>query len=46
MRRPLLAFLTVLSVVLSWATAADAGQSAKGSERHMEIVQVEGIDIF
>jgi membrane-bound serine protease (ClpP class) len=41
-RRPLFAFLTLLSVALSWATAAGAEESAKAAERHMEIVQVEG----
>jgi len=46
MRRPLLALLTLLSVTLSWATSAGAGAApdkvAKGPERHMEVVQVEG----
>jgi membrane-bound serine protease (ClpP class) len=45
-RRTLFALLTLLSVALSWATPAGAGadpvEVAKGGERHMEVVQVEG----
>jgi membrane-bound serine protease (ClpP class) len=41
-RRPLLAFLTLLSAALSWAVAAGASELAKTPERHMEVVQVQG----
>jgi len=46
-RRTLFAFLTLLSVALSWAAptgapAAGPVEVAKGGERHMEVVQVEG----
>ncbi|HEV3364980.1 MAG TPA: NfeD family protein, partial [Acidimicrobiia bacterium] len=42
MRRPLLAFVILLSVALSWAAAADATEVAQTPERHMEVVQVQG----
>src|SRR5437762_11596113 len=32
----------LLAVALSWAAPAGAARTAKGPERHMEIVQVEG----
>ena len=42
MRRPLPAFVTLLSVALPWAAAAGASERAKEPERHMEVVQVQG----
>ena len=42
MRRPLLTFVTFLSVALLWAAAAGASEAAQSSERHMEVVQVQG----
>ena len=42
MRRPLFAFLILLSVALSWAAAVGASELAKTPERHMEVVQVQG----
>ncbi len=42
MRRPLFAFLTLLSVTLPWATAVGATEHAKTPERHMDVVQVQG----
>src|SRR5438067_4561239 len=43
MRRPLFALLVLLCVALPWATPPGAGAAAaKGPERHMEVVQVEG----
>jgi membrane-bound serine protease (ClpP class) len=41
-RRPLFPFLAFLVVALSWAAAAGASEVAKNSERHMEVVQVQG----
>jgi len=41
-RRPLLAFVTLLAVAPSWAAAAGASEVAKEPERHMEVVQVQG----
>jgi membrane-bound serine protease (ClpP class) len=41
-RRPLFAFVTLLSVALSWVAAAGASELAKEPERHMEVVQVQG----
>jgi membrane-bound serine protease (ClpP class) len=42
LRRPFFAFLTFLCVALSWPAAAGAGEVAQTSERHMEVVQVQG----
>ena len=42
MRRPLLAFVTLLSVALSWAAAAGASEAAQSPEPHMDVVQVQG----
>ena len=42
MRRPLFAYMTLLSVALSWAAAAGASELAQSPERHMEVVQVQG----
>ena len=42
MRRPLFAFLTLLSVTLPWVTAAGAAEVAKTPEPHMDVVQVQG----
>lgn len=42
MRRPLLAFVTLLSVALSWAAAAGASEVAQSPEPHMDVVQVQG----
>ena len=42
MRRPLFAFITLLSVALSWAAAAGATEVAQVSEPHMDVVQVQG----
>jgi len=41
-RRPLLAFVTLLSVALSWAAAAGASEAAQSLEPHMDVVQVQG----
>jgi membrane-bound serine protease (ClpP class) len=41
-RRPLFAFVTLLSVALAWAAAAGASEAAQTPERHMEVVQVQG----
>ena len=42
MRRPLFPFLTLLVVALSWAATAGAAEVAQTSDRHMEVVQVQG----
>jgi membrane-bound serine protease (ClpP class) len=41
-RRPLFAFVTFLCVALSWSAAAGASEVAQISDRHMEVVQVQG----
>ena len=42
MRRPLFAFVTLLTVALSWAAAAAASELAQTPEPHMDVVQVQG----
>jgi membrane-bound serine protease (ClpP class) len=41
-RRPLLTFVTLFSVALSWAAAAGASEAAQSPEPHMDVVQVQG----
>ncbi len=42
MRRPLLTFVTLFSVALSWAAAVGASEAAQSPEPHMDVVQVQG----